>query len=180
MFKIGQRVYHFQSPENLGTVVAYGENDNVVEVDWDEFPTRWQNVSVLRPTHKFNVGDTIRNSHLKTAIDNTGRITEQTNEGYMVLWSDCVEPWSQSFTYIEGEYELVEEDWAMNPKAPAHYVEGRTIEPRSVIKDWELNFNLGNALKYVARCGRKGDAVEDLRKAITFLEFEIEDREGNG
>ena len=36
-----------------------------------------------------------------------------------------------------------------------------------------LNFNLGNAVKYVSRAGRKGDKIEDLRKAIQYIEFEI-------
>lgn len=57
---------------------------------------------------------------------------------------------------------------------PSHYVEGRRYEPRKVIQDWDLNFYLGNAVKYISRAGRKGPAVEDLRKAIQYLEFEIE------
>lgn len=58
---------------------------------------------------------------------------------------------------------------------PAHYIEGRKYEPRKVIADWELNFNLGNAVKYLSRAGRKGDKIEDLRKAIRYIEFEIEE-----
>ena len=58
---------------------------------------------------------------------------------------------------------------------PSHYTEGRKYEPRKVIADWGLNFNLGNAVKYVARAGRKGDKIEDLRKAIQYIEFEIEE-----
>ena len=58
---------------------------------------------------------------------------------------------------------------------PSHYTEGRKYEPRKVIADWGLNFNLGNAVKYVARAGRKCDKVEDLRKAIQYIEFEIEE-----
>lgn len=61
---------------------------------------------------------------------------------------------------------------------PSHYNEGRQYEPRKVITDWGLNFNLGNAVKYVARAGRKGDKIEDLRKAIQYIEFEIEELEG--
>ena len=61
---------------------------------------------------------------------------------------------------------------------PAHYTEGRKYEPRKVIADWGLNFNLGNAVKYVSRAGRKGDKIEDLRKAIQYIEFEIEELEG--
>lgn len=56
---------------------------------------------------------------------------------------------------------------------PAHYCEGRTYMPIDVIEDWELGFNLGNAVKYIARAGRKGDALEDLKKARFYLDREI-------
>lgn len=36
-----------------------------------------------------------------------------------------------------------------------------------------FNFNRGNAIKYLWRAGSKGDAVEDLRKAAKYIEFEI-------
>lgn len=60
--------------------------------------------------------------------------------------------------------------------APPHYVAGRKHEPKDVIHDWGLNFNLGNAVKYIARCGRKAGSskTEDLRKAVQYLKFEIE------
>lgn len=58
---------------------------------------------------------------------------------------------------------------------PSHYTEGRKYEPRKVISDWGLNFNLGNVLKYIARAGRKGSAIEDLQKAIQYIKFELED-----
>lgn len=63
---------------------------------------------------------------------------------------------------------------ADNIKAPSHYVDGRKYEPKDVIRDWGLNFNLGSAVKYISRAGRKGDMLEDLQKAKQFLEFEIE------
>lgn len=60
---------------------------------------------------------------------------------------------------------------------PSHYTEGRKYEPRKVIADWGLNFNLGNAVKYLSRAGRKGDKIEDLRKAIQYIQFEIEENQ---
>lgn len=60
---------------------------------------------------------------------------------------------------------------------PAHYCEGRKYEPVRVIQDWGLSFCLGNALKYIARAGRKGEAAQDLQKAKRYLEFEIEEIE---
>lgn len=59
---------------------------------------------------------------------------------------------------------------------PAHYVAGCTHEPIDVIEDWGLNFHLGQVVKYVARTDRKGDPVEDLRKARFYLDREIERR----
>lgn len=59
-------------------------------------------------------------------------------------------------------------------KSPSHYTEGRKFEPKDVIRDWGLNFNLGNAVKYLARAGRKGDIVEDLKKAQEYIQFEID------
>lgn len=67
--------------------------------------------------------------------------------------------------------------WHDNIHNPSHYVDGRKYEPRKVISDWGLNFNLGNAVKYISRAGRKGDAIEDLKKAIQYILFEVEDLE---
>ena len=63
-------------------------------------------------------------------------------------------------------------------KHPAHYAEGRKYEPYKVIKDWDLNFNLGNAVKYIFRAGRKDNAAVDLKKAIEYIQFELEAIEG--
>ena len=57
---------------------------------------------------------------------------------------------------------------------PAHYAEGRAFEPIDVIADWELNYHLGNCLKYVSRAGRKQSQLEDLKKARWYLSREIE------
>lgn len=61
-----------------------------------------------------------------------------------------------------------------NVHKPSHYTEGRKYEPKDVIRDWGLNFNLGSAVKYVSRAGRKDDIIQDLRKAQEFIQFEIE------
>lgn len=63
----------------------------------------------------------------------------------------------------------------------SHYTSGRKYEPKDVIRDWGLNFNLGSAVKYISRAGRKDDTVQDLMKAVEFINFEIEAiREENG
>ena len=56
---------------------------------------------------------------------------------------------------------------------PAHYCYSK-YEPKDVIRAWGLNFNLGSAVKYIARAGRKDDILQELNKAKQFIEFEIE------
>ena len=40
-----------------------------------------------------------------------------------------------------------------------------------------MGFNLGNAIKYVWRADLKADALEDLRKAVWYINREIQKRE---
>lgn len=39
-----------------------------------------------------------------------------------------------------------------------------------VIERWKFGFHLGSTIKYLWRCGQKGDPVEDLQKAKWYLE----------
>lgn len=57
---------------------------------------------------------------------------------------------------------------------PAHYTDGK-IEVIDFIEDKKLNFHKGNAVKYIARAGKKNPEkeVEDLQKAIWYLNREI-------
>ncbi len=55
---------------------------------------------------------------------------------------------------------------------PSHYNQGK-FEAIDVIEDWKLNFNLGNAVKYIARCPFKQNKLEDLKKARWYIEREI-------
>lgn len=57
---------------------------------------------------------------------------------------------------------------------PDHYNMGM-FEVIDVIHDWGLGFDLGNALKYIARAGHKDPqkTVEDLEKAIFYINDHI-------
>lgn len=57
---------------------------------------------------------------------------------------------------------------------PSHYCEGRKYEPIDVIEDWKLDYCTGNALKYISRAGRKNDELEDLSKAVFYLNRRIQ------
>jgi hypothetical protein len=57
---------------------------------------------------------------------------------------------------------------------PPHYGgEDNQYEAIKVIEAWQLDFCLGNALKYISRAGKKNDIVEDLQKAIWYIERKI-------
>jgi hypothetical protein len=66
---------------------------------------------------------------------------------------------------------------------PAHYTDtgvrckcGEPVEAIQITR--ELNFCLGNVVKYVLRAGKKGAAIEDLKKARRYIDFEIERHSG--
>jgi hypothetical protein len=56
---------------------------------------------------------------------------------------------------------------------PPHY-QANGIEVIDVIENFDLNFNLGNTVKYVLRAGKKGSKKEDLEKAVWYLNRELE------
>jgi hypothetical protein len=62
-----------------------------------------------------------------------------------------------------------------NVNHPSHYNIGK-IEVIDAIEAWELNFSLGNAVKYIARADHKGKPIEDLEKARWYIDREIERR----
>jgi hypothetical protein len=76
---------------------------------------------------------------------------------------------------------LYQEDDMPNPSTadpvnhPTHYTSHPSgIECIQVTE--HMGFNLGNALKYIWRCDLKKDATEDLKKAIWYIEREIQKR----
>jgi hypothetical protein len=57
---------------------------------------------------------------------------------------------------------------------PTHYNSGK-IEVIEALEDWRLNFHRANAVKYIARAGKKNPdkEIEDLEKAIWYLSRNI-------
>lgn len=76
--------------------------------------------------------------------------------------------------HSKPSYELIDH--------PSHYGGlNAKHEAISVIEEWNLNFHLGNVIKYVSRAGRKPDqsVIDDLKKAKWYLERQIEILEKN-
>jgi hypothetical protein len=62
-------------------------------------------------------------------------------------------------------------------KHPTHYGgEANTYEAIKVIEAWELDrdFYLGNVVKYISRAGKKGSKLQDLEKALWYLQRRID------
>ena len=56
---------------------------------------------------------------------------------------------------------------------PAHYTSHPSgVEAIDITR--HMNFNLGNAVKYIWRAGLKGDGIEDLQKARFYISDELE------
>jgi hypothetical protein len=58
---------------------------------------------------------------------------------------------------------------------PTYYKRGN-VEVWDFIRDQGLNYHLGNAIKYIVRAGFKGSIIEDLQKAIHYLNNELENQ----
>ena len=55
-----------------------------------------------------------------------------------------------------------------------HYKNGKQYDVIDICKDYDLNFNRGNIIKYIVRAGKKTkDPLQDLLKAKDYLEREI-------
>ena len=94
------------------------------------------------------------------------------------LLNEGVDP--KSDTYYKkvdaGMKPLLAHDLVNNPP---HYTDGG-VDTLDFIEAKDLNFRLGNVIKYVSRAGKKvdSDPVQDLEKAAFYLQREIEARKG--
>jgi len=62
----------------------------------------------------------------------------------------------------------------MSKITPIHYQTESRIDVIDFCKMYNMNFNRGNIVKYLARAGKKDNELDDLRKALNYLTREIE------
>lgn len=135
----------------------------------------------------------------KTILNKTGKIKEGTRIGGLTLrklpgdmwtWKKetkkdlvnkptklIVQPqYKDSAMKLLAELDAAEKKLDLVNKPP-HYKTGG-VETLDFIEAKDLNYRLGNVVKYVVRCGKKAgsDPVQDLEKARFYLEREIEAR----
>jgi hypothetical protein len=61
---------------------------------------------------------------------------------------------------------------------PQHYQSNGGIEAIDVIEGFSLNFNLGNAIKYILRADKKGNKKQDLEKSLWYIKRELDKFQG--
>lgn len=59
-----------------------------------------------------------------------------------------------------------------NLNKPIHY-QTNSFDVIDFCKEYNLNFNRGNIIKYIARAGKKDNEIKDLEKALDYLQREI-------
>ena len=85
----------------------------------------------------------------------------------------CLNIFDANESELDKAIELIETK-KPDPIKPDYYNDTK-ITPFDVIDDWELNFYLGNAIKYIKRAGKKADnsKLQDLKKVREYIDHEI-------
>ena len=105
---------------------------------------------------------------LDSAFDNKNKSLKNCNSLHATCHKDLSQFW-RIFDLLKIEPQSL-------ISHPQHYNQGK-YEPIDVIKDWKLDFDLGNVVKYIARCEYKGNKIQDLNKALEYLQHEIKSLE---
>jgi hypothetical protein len=76
-----------------------------------------------------------------------------------------------------GFFPSIKDEKNINPikemvNHPDHY-KGNKFEVIDIIDDYKLSFSMGNAVKYLLRAGKKDNTIQDLKKAVWYIEHEI-------
>ena len=85
--------------------------------------------------------------------------TVKYDNGDSVLWSLC--------ELTPGKQQELPEHQPENQQ-DTHYK--KEVQPIDLIDAFNLDFNAGNVIKYVARAKHKGNELDDLRKAKYYLD----------
>lgn len=101
----------------------------------------------------------------KRMFENT--IIQHLNIGIVLPSNDTID-----FKEIQLNSEMVDH--------PDHYGGKDNIyEAIKVIEAWELDFHLGNVVKYISRAGKKDDELQELKKSRWYLDRKIQNLENN-
>lgn len=112
---------------------------------------------------------------MKTTLDALDKIKDKPAKMFIQPdhMDDAHKLISEQFETEYAKYKTTQPDLVNHPP---HYKSGG-IETIDFIEAKDLNYRLGNVIKYVARAGKKAsDPVQDLEKAAWYLQREIDAR----
>lgn len=87
---------------------------------------------------------------------------------FLHYWS-----WTDEDDLVLVENVMEESIKQSKAESPSHYTSTK-ITTLDVVSDWNLDFYLGNTIKYIQRHTLKGNAVQDLKKAAHYLRLYID------
>ena len=128
---------------------------------------------------KFKVGDKVRVLESYCEADIVGKVVTLTEN--MDDYSDDVEHFLVDV--LDGDVfsdgiELVENTKDDVVNHPSHYKVGG-VETIDFIEAKNLSYHIGNVVKYLSRADHKGNKLTDYKKALWYLQREIQNLEKN-
>ena len=129
--------------------------------------------SVVKETAKSTLNNTIDgvNKTVKEMIENSNEMmrTNSNEERKRILaekTNKVAEKLSETFIKLASSEKV---------DHPQHYGGDTQYEVIKVLEAWDLDFHLGNVVKYVARAGKKDKSkeIQDLEKALWYLKRKI-------
>jgi len=84
---------------------------------------------------------------------------------------------SENNTFVDTDYESVKKTIKNRAINHPSYYQSSKMEVIDIIEAFQLNFLTGNVIKYLLRAGKKGDALEDFKKAQWYLQRAIDSYE---
>lgn len=96
----------------------------------------------------------------------------EAREGYEYRWVNTNALSEEHKDALAAQLITMEEPVSDPVNHPAHYKTGG-IETIDFIEAKGLNYNMGNAIKYISRADHKGNKKQDLQKAVWYLNREL-------
>lgn len=139
------------------------------KVTWDQFPAFGVG-TVVGQEHVTVAGQEYDGTKVRFADYKSYDDTER--DDCHIVTPDRLKAYRTLAEKRQDDFEVLEkasEPW----RNPDHYQFPGGVQVIDITR--HLSFPLGNVIKYCSRAGKKGPKVEDLQKALKYLEWAIED-----
>jgi hypothetical protein len=159
---------HFRRCVYMDMYNNYDHPNNLPEITYSDF------IASLQPTEIDYKKAVLSRFHRAVCnIDTKGMYSVTFGGNVTEKVHDKISAWKFAYyTILNLDSEQINTEQPDMVNHPKHYnVDG--YEVIDIIDAFKLNFNMGNALKYLLRADRKGNKLQDINKAIWYLQREI-------